>query len=129
LLIEYYDSSGTAFKHAASLYLFNSRNGRFSTAAINLPNPTFYREQQIITAYYIGLGGGYAFTLQWKGMMLDTLETIAVNIQSGGNQLLCVSETRNRVTGKVTTRKKDAAGLPSAYRYARYAPVINRTPN
>ncbi|WP_118951092.1 hypothetical protein [Taibaiella helva] len=129
MLIEYYGSSGTGFKHAASIYLFNSRNGRFSTVAINLPNPTFYREQQIITAYYIGLGGGYAFTPQWKGMMLDTLETIAVDIRSEGDQLLCVSETGNRATGKVTTRKKDAAGLPPAYRYARYAPVISRTPN
>ncbi|WP_162902816.1 hypothetical protein [Taibaiella koreensis] len=129
LLVECYGASGTGFKYGATIFLFDRRKNQFRHQRINLPNPTFYFDRKIITAYYVGLGGGYAYTLQWKGAHLDTLEYIDAVIHNKREGFTFSFERRDAITGHITHSAVDnMIDLPPEYRYAEYRPLISRTP-
>jgi hypothetical protein len=66
-IIGYYGKSGTGIKNRVNVYLFNPKRHCYilDEQLSDLPNPTFYIKQKIITGFYIGKGGGGGHRLEW----------------------------------------------------------------
>jgi hypothetical protein len=66
-VIGYYGQSGTGIKNRVEVYLYDiKKNCYFLNERLSdLPNPTFYITQKMITGFYIGNGGGGGTRLEW----------------------------------------------------------------
>lgn len=126
LLIECYGGSGSGFKNGADIYLYDVSGKRFSNKVISLANPTFYFDRKTIATYYLGIGGGYAYTFRWKGKILDTLEYIDIEVDNRKAAPVFTIRRTDLVTRQTTSKVTDIADLPSSYRYGAYAPLIKK---
>lgn len=128
VLIEYYDILGSGENNKVIVYLFNYTTGKFKKCDLlcRLANPTFHFDKKIVTGYYIATGGGYAAKFKWKGLKLDTLETIDVDIHPKNSETSFIITRYNHIIRKSTTATYDMMTLPKEYNYCKYVPIIKR---
>jgi hypothetical protein len=126
LLIEFYSPTGTGLKNGAHIYLFDATRGMFVGDPVDLPNLTFNFKDHTLSSYYVGAGGGYATRFRWKGLDLDTLESIDMeHVELNGSDVWIVV-TRDHLTGYSRSTVSHAVWLPANYHYMDYVPVIKR---
>lgn len=82
LFLEYYGMSGTGEKNVIDVYFYVPTKRKFSNEPFRLMNPNYFYDQNIITAYYYGLGGGTAFKYRIKNGKLDLVENIDLDINN-----------------------------------------------
>jgi hypothetical protein len=128
LLIEYYGLAGTGLKNRVIVYLYdNSRkNFRHCGQVSNLANPTFFLDKKMVAGYYVANGGGGATKLRWKGLRLDTLEYIEIDVINKGSETRFELIVFNYLTKKRTYQALNMMQLPKEYNYLRYEPIIRR---
>jgi hypothetical protein len=126
LLIEFYGSAGSGLKNRIIVYLYDNIKKKLTTCeTLNcLANPTFYIDKKIVAGYYIANGGGYAAKLKWRGLQLDTLEHIEVDITYKDKIPIFSIITYNHITKKKSVKISDAMELPKEYKYWDYQPII-----
>jgi hypothetical protein len=126
LLIEYYKAAGTGLKNAVDIYPYNNKSNRFLTKPIELPNPTFDFTNNTVVSYYVGCGGGYATELRWRGLKLDTIESIDVENDQRNDIFTSTAIVHNHLTGAEKKKVSDMVWLPGRYKYFNYQPIIRR---
>lgn len=128
LLVEYYGCCGTGIKNRAEIFLFDKSANRFLTdSPIILSNPTFNFTNNTLVGYYVGAGGGHAYKLKWRGMELDTLEYIEIDLIRKAGEITGVkSSLHNYRTGKISETVSDMVSLPREYKYGDYKPIVRK---
>ncbi len=126
VLIEFYGQSGTGEKNGIEAYLYDTLKKTFKHCEQldYLANPTFYRSKKIVVGYYLGNGGGGATKLKWKGLLLDTIEHITIDVTSKESNITFKLKSHNYITGKKTVKTLPIMSLPDEYNYADYKPII-----
>ena len=128
ILIEYYGLAGTGLKNRITVYLYDNRVGKFKRCnqLCDLANPTFYFDKKIVAGYYVALGGGFAAKLKWKGLHLDSLEKIEVEVLNKGKEIHFKMTSFDFITKKTTSKILEQMALPVEYKYWDYTPLIKR---
>lgn len=81
LILEYYRPSGVGEKNRVDIYFYDHHRNKFLTEAFSLDNPSYYQDERI-TSYYYGSGGGYACTYILSAKGVTTTEKIEIDITS-----------------------------------------------
>ena len=80
LFFEYYASTGTGIKFRVDVYEYDLKTGKYMEEYKSFMNPSFHYDQGIITSHYWGHGGGFGVKYKVHNGVIDTLETININI-------------------------------------------------
>ena len=82
---------------------------------------------QLVAGYYLGNGGGTATKLKWKGLGLDTLEHIDIEVINKSGKVSFKLFSVNYISKKKTVRTLDIMDLPKEYSYMDYQPIIKKS--
>lgn len=126
ILIEFYALAGTGEKNGVRVYLYDKSRKKFvQCEQLNyLVNPTFYRDKKNVVGYYLGNGGGRATKLKWRGLKLDTLEHIDIDVTWQHNTPTFKLASYDYITKKKTSKILENMSLPKEYNYSDYKPII-----
>jgi hypothetical protein len=66
-IIAYYEPAGTGVSNKVNVYFFDIRKNNYilDEQLSDFSNPTFYTDQKKITGFYIGVGSGEGYKLEW----------------------------------------------------------------
>lgn len=75
----YFHGNGTGVFNLMKIYQFEKECECYvlNEQLSDLVNPSFYIDSSIITGFYIGHGGGYGISYQWKNNKWDTLNYLS----------------------------------------------------
>lgn len=80
-ILGYYGGSGTGFKYRVAVYLYSKarNNYVFNDQLSAIVNPSFFIPEHTITSFYIGLGAGGGYRLEWINNKWKKTKTFEVD--------------------------------------------------
>jgi hypothetical protein len=124
LFFEYYASCGTGIKFRVDVYLYDETTKQFKEETISFMNPTFYYEQNVITSYYVGHGGGYATKFKVENGNFIPKEEISIDINDYYEDIFIKYEIEDLEKSTNIKLSDTMMYLPQEYSYYDYNEII-----
>lgn len=118
LFFEYYGLSGSGEKNCIDIYFFEPSLNKFADSCMTLVNPSYFYNDDIISSYYYGLGGGQAHKYQIKNGRLDLIESIEIDIQPSDSFQVFFRYSKKPFTDTLIFTDNQVR-LPEEYQYRR----------